>query len=173
MVDKEEPLTRVTILTLHALVMDKILETKGSFRRSPIYIRGSTMTPPAASQVEPLMREWVVWVHGEGLSYEPVTRAAIAHHGFEAVHPFEDGNGRVGRLLLNLMLMREGYPPALLRRSSSTGRRPRRARRNGADLRLARSNRPRREAWRRCVPHSSRVGNVQLWPHRVLLPNLI
>src|SRR5437868_9443651 len=43
-----------------------------------------------------------------------VTRAAIAHHGFEAVHPFVDANGRVGRLLLNLMLMREGYPPALL-----------------------------------------------------------
>jgi Fic family protein len=75
------------------------------------------MTPPAASEVERLMREWVAWVHGEGLSYEPVTRAAIAHHGFEAVHPFEDGNGRVGRLLLNLMLMREGYPPALESRS--------------------------------------------------------
>src|SRR6266700_5569920 len=48
------------------------------------------------------------------MQYEPVTRAAIAHHGFEAVHPFPDGNGRVGRLLLNLMLMREGYPPALV-----------------------------------------------------------
>jgi hypothetical protein len=48
------------------------------------------------------------------LEYDPVTRAAIAHHGFEAVHGFEDGNGRVGRLLLNLMLMQEGYPPALL-----------------------------------------------------------
>ena len=39
---------------------------------------------------------------------------AIAHHGFEAVHPYVDGNGRVGRLLLNLILMQEGYPPALL-----------------------------------------------------------
>ncbi len=114
LVDKHEPLNRDTILTLHALVMDKILETKGSFRTRPVYIRGANMTPPAPSEVERLMGEWVAWVHGEGHSYEPVTRAAIAHHGFEAVHPFEDGNGRVGRLLLSLMLMREGYPPALL-----------------------------------------------------------
>lgn len=62
------------------------------------------------------MREWVAWIGGEGKQYAPVLRAAIAHHGFEAVHPFTDGNGRVGRLLLNLMLMREGYPPALLLR---------------------------------------------------------
>jgi Fic family protein len=81
LVDKHEPLSRDTILTLHALVMDKILETKGCFRRSPVYIRGSNMTPPAASEVERLMREWVAWVHGEGLSNAPVTRAAIAHHG--------------------------------------------------------------------------------------------
>jgi hypothetical protein len=40
-------------------VMDKILETKGSFRTRPVYIRGSNMTPPAASEVERLMREWV------------------------------------------------------------------------------------------------------------------
>ena len=73
------------------------------------------MTPPLARDVPRLMREWEEWVNGaRGKQYEPVTRAAIAHHGFEAVHPFVDGNGRVGRLLLNLMLMREGYPPALL-----------------------------------------------------------
>jgi len=72
------------------------------------------MTPPPARDVERLMREWIAWIYGEGLEYDPLTRAAIAHHGFEAVHPHIDGNGRVGRLLLNLMLMQEGYPPALL-----------------------------------------------------------
>ncbi len=80
----------------------------------PVYIRGSNMTPPPARDVERLMSEWVAWINGVGLEYDPVTRATIAHHGFEAVHGFEDGNGRVGRLLLNLMLMQEGYPPALL-----------------------------------------------------------
>jgi Fic family protein len=114
LVEKRERITLTTILTLHSLVMDKILESKGRFRTVPVYIRGSNMTPPPAHQVEQLMSGWVIWIYGEGSGYDPVTRAAIAHHGFEAVHGFEDGNGRVGRLLLNLMLMQEGYPPALL-----------------------------------------------------------
>ena len=66
------------------------------------------------------MGEWLAWINRAGLEYDPVTRAAIAHHGFEAVHGFEDGNGRVGRLLLNLMLMQDGYPPALLLREWRT-----------------------------------------------------
>jgi Fic family protein len=114
LVEKPGRITRDTILTLHGLVMDKILESKGRFRTVPVYIRGSNMTPPPPHLVEGLMREWLTWIYREGLEYDPVTRAAIAHHGFEAVHGFEDGNGRVGRLLLNLMLMQEGYPPALL-----------------------------------------------------------
>jgi len=114
LVERRVRITRETILTLHNLVMDKILESKGQFRTVPVYIRGSNMTPPPARDVERLMSEWVAWINGAGLEYDPVTRATIAHHGFEAVHGFEDGNGRVGRLLLNLMLMQEGYPPALL-----------------------------------------------------------
>ncbi len=62
------------------------------------------------------MATWLEWLDGDGLQYEPVVRAALAHHAFEAIHPFVDGNGRVGRLLLNLLLMRSGYPPALLLR---------------------------------------------------------
>lgn len=114
LVSQREPLTRRIILTLHSLVMNQLLETRGQFRKVPVYITGSNMTPPPAREVERLMREWVTWITEPGTAYEPVTRAAIAHHGFEAVHGFEDGNGRVGRLLLNLMLMQEGYPPALL-----------------------------------------------------------
>ncbi|MBA3944522.1 MAG: Fic family protein [Herpetosiphonaceae bacterium] len=110
------PITRETILSLHSLVMSKILDTAGQFRRVPVYIRGSNMTPPPVDQVEALMQEWVTWLDGDGQRYHPVVRAAIAHHGFEAVHPFTDGNGRVGRLLLNLTLMRVGYPPALVLR---------------------------------------------------------
>jgi Fic family protein len=113
-IERQEGITLTTIFTLHSLVMDKILESKGRFRTVPVYIRGSNMTPPPAHQVEQLMQEWVAWIYGKGLEYESITRAAIAHHGFEAVHGFEDGNGRVGRLLLNLMLMQDGYPPALL-----------------------------------------------------------
>ncbi|GHO55769.1 Fic family protein [Ktedonobacter robiniae] len=114
---RNTPISQEVVLTLHKLVMLTILdeEQTGVWRTVPVYIRGSNMTPPPAREVPRLMREWEKWVEGkQGRQYDPVTRAAIAHHGFEAVHPFPDGNGRVGRLLLNLMLMREGYPPALV-----------------------------------------------------------
>src|SRR5437016_8655326 len=62
LVEKKAPITREVILTLHSLVMDKILEVKGPFRIAPVYIRGASMTPPPASRVESLMREWITWV---------------------------------------------------------------------------------------------------------------
>ena len=92
------------------------MDKPGIFRTAPVYIRGAIMTPPPAREVEAYMHQWINWVNGEGLVYEPIIRATIAHQGFEGVHPFLDGNGRVGRLLLNIMLMQEGYPPALLLR---------------------------------------------------------
>jgi len=61
--------------------------------------------------------QWVRWLSSDqALRYDPVTRAAISHHDFEAIHPYTDGNGRVGRLLLNLLLMQDGYQPALVLR---------------------------------------------------------
>src|ERR1700730_3847241 len=72
LVEKRAPITRETILALHSMVMDKILEPKGLFRTAPVYIRGANMTPPPPGQVESLMREWVVWIDGEGKDYEPM-----------------------------------------------------------------------------------------------------
>lgn len=119
--DAHTPITAETILELHRLTMEKILDDAGRFRRTAVSIRGARLTPPAAAQVPGLIAEWATWVAEEGEQYEPIVRAAIAHHGFEAVHPFKDGNGRTGRLLLNLMLMRAGYPPALLLRDWRLG----------------------------------------------------
>lgn len=112
--DAATPITIASILELHRLVTDRILDEPGQFRRGAVSIRGSLLTPPPASEVPALIDEWLAWLEGEGRRYEPVTRAAIAHHGFLAVHPFLDGNGRTARLLLNLLLLRAGYPPALL-----------------------------------------------------------
>jgi len=87
------------------------------FARCAVSIRGARLTPPtAAAQVPGLITEWADWIAGEGEQYEPIVRPAIAHHGFEAVHPFEDGNGRTERLLLNFILLRAHYPPELLLR---------------------------------------------------------
>jgi Fic family protein len=115
--DTRTPITTDTIRWLHTLVMDKILPTAGQFRSVSVVIRGANFTPPHPTEIPALIEQWVGWIgeDGPGAAYDPVTRAAIAHHGFEAVHPFEDGNGRVGRLLLNLMLLRGGYPPAIIK----------------------------------------------------------
>jgi Fic family protein len=114
LVERQTPLSINVILTLNGLVVDKLIDTPGQFRRGPVTIRGARVQTPPATRVASLMREWVAWVSGEGQTYPTILRAAIAHQGFEAVHPFRDGNGRTGRLLLNLMLMQDGYVPALL-----------------------------------------------------------
>lgn len=111
------PITIETIQGLHHLVMEKIDPNAGDLRTVQVYIRGANFTPPLARDVPLYLTQWVHWLTGDdALRYNSVIRAAIAHHDFEAVHPFTDGNGRVGRLLLNLMLMQDGYPPALILR---------------------------------------------------------
>jgi Fic family protein len=114
LIKKRTPITGDVVLILNRLVVDKLIDTPGQFRSGPVTIRGAWMQPPHASQVPRLMEEWVTWIYNEGQGYPTVLRAAITHHGFEAVHPFRDGNGRTGRLLMNLILMQDGYPPALL-----------------------------------------------------------
>jgi Fic family protein len=114
LIEQRTPITIGVILTLNGLVVDKLIDQPGQFRNGPVTIRGARVQPPSATRVASLMHQWIGWIAGEGQAYPTVLRAAIAHQGFEAVHPFRDGNGRTGRLLMNLMLMQDGYPPALL-----------------------------------------------------------
>jgi Fic family protein len=110
------PITLDTILRLHTLVLHDIEESAGTWREHAVYIRGSDLRPPDASLVPELMRQWVRWLTDEGTHYHPIVRGAISHHGFVAVHPFVDGNGRCSRLLLNLQLLQDGYAPAMVLR---------------------------------------------------------
>ncbi len=111
----QKDITLETVLKLHAVLMEKLLAKPGELRDGMVYIRGSNYTPPPARDVSGYLLQWIHWLASrEAAAYEPVTRAAIAHHAFESIHPFFDGNGRVGRLLLAVMLMQDGYPPALI-----------------------------------------------------------
>lgn len=116
LVEQQTPLTLDTILRLHTLVLHDLHETAGQLHETPVFIRGSELRPPVASQVPAILSQWIGWWETEGMHYHPVVRAAIAHHGFVALHPFADGNGRTARLLLNLQLLRDGYAPAFLLR---------------------------------------------------------
>ena len=63
------------------------------------------------------MTTFFEWMTESKSKYHPVEFAALAHHRFVAIHPFEDGNGRTGRLLMNLLLMRSGYPIAVIQKN--------------------------------------------------------
>ena len=119
--DQATPITTTMVRDLHRQTMHDSLPTAGQWRTIPVHIRGAAHAPPRAAEVPGLMDVWIAWVNTPQPDYHPVLAATIAHHGFEAVHPFEDGNGRIGRLLLNLLLLRAGYPPALVLREWRSG----------------------------------------------------
>jgi Fic family protein len=114
---KAEPITEHNIRQIHALILRTIDdENAGAYRRGQVYITGSTYVPPAAIEVPSLMQELVTWVNlPEAADLHPVKRAALAHFRLVHIHPFIDGNGRTARLLMNLILIQEGYPPAVIR----------------------------------------------------------
>ncbi len=83
------------------------------WRQAPVYVRGSDYVPPAPGKVPQLMRVWADAVNA--LDVDPLSRAAVAHWGFVHVHPFMDGNGRLSRLLMNLLLCSAGLPWTIIR----------------------------------------------------------
>ena len=92
-------------------------ESPGNWRRHDIHAFKHGMKPPAHPQVPALVRDWVDSVAGLPRDSSPTAEAVAARHAtFERIHPFIDGNGRVGRLLMNLLLVRLGYPPAIIQK---------------------------------------------------------
>ncbi len=91
-------------------------ETPGNWRQHDIQPFPEGMTPPPFPEIDHRMADWVTQVNQLRQSSETpfVERLAIVHNGFEKIHPYLDGNGRTGRLLLNLLLVRLGYPPAIV-----------------------------------------------------------
>ncbi len=97
-------------------------EAPGSFRRHDIHPFPSGMTPPPWPEVPALTSDWVASVSatgellraGQTLPAPLPEELARLHNQFERTHPFLDGNGRTGRLTLNLMLVRLGYPPVII-----------------------------------------------------------
>src|SRR6202162_6711309 len=91
-------------------------ESPGNWRRHDIHAFKHGMKPPSHPDIPALVRDWVDGV--ASLPREsPVAEALAARHAaFERIHPFIDGNGRVGRLLMNLLLVRLGYPPAIIQK---------------------------------------------------------
>lgn len=92
-------------------------ESPGNWRRHDIHAFKYGMKPPSHTQVPALVGDWVDDVSGLPRDSSPIAeKVAALHSAFERIHPFIDGNGRVGRLLMNLLLVRLGYPPAIIQK---------------------------------------------------------
>lgn len=102
------------IKEIHKIVMNNILERAGEYRQLQVYMgRGpfaSKHIPPPPDQVAQEMKRLIQWANSNQQVY-PVILACAAHNLFIAIHPFLDGNGRVGRLLLYYFLHKRGFPP--------------------------------------------------------------
>jgi len=109
--DAADQLTERRIKELHALVLMSDAENKGVYRSVPVTIQGAMHTPPQpyliAPQMEALLAEY------EKMKRERHIIEAVAefHLRFEGIHPFIDGNGRTGRLIINLELIKAGFLP--------------------------------------------------------------
>lgn len=116
LVNREEQLTQFTVRQLHSLILRGIDdEHAGQWRSVPVAISGSRHTPPPPSDLAPRMGDLFTWYEGQGSRLHPVLLAAQFHHQFVYIHPFVDGNGRTARLLMNLILVSNGYPPAVIK----------------------------------------------------------
>ena len=103
------PFSEAIIKQIHTLVLMDRPEDRGIYRRIPVRIMGAYHTPPDPIIVPELMEKLVK--EFEISKLHPIEKAAMFHLKFEGTHPFVDGNGRTGRLILNLFLMQNGYPP--------------------------------------------------------------
>jgi Fic family protein len=118
---KRLTLSHHLIRQLHQLVVkDTEASIAGTYRNTDVQILGSKHRPPPGYQVQEQMTKFFEWMNESKSKYHPVEFAAIAHHRFVAIHPFEDGNGRTGRLLMNFLLMRGGYPIAIIQKNDRT-----------------------------------------------------
>ena len=115
LLDYEGDICRAFILELHELVMRDTLRSElnsqiGRFRNVQVYIRGVDWLPPAPEYVPKDIKNLLSWYTKNKKKLHPFIQATYFHIGFEIIHPFIDGNGRVGRLLMNFILHKNGYP---------------------------------------------------------------
>jgi Fic family protein len=109
-----KPLNQIMIQELHELVTRGWLEDSGHYRTQNVRIAGAKKSPPNFSKVPVLIDKLFDQI--KRMKTHTIIKASFFHHGFVQIHPFSDGNGRVARLLTNLLLMRDGYPPMVLRK---------------------------------------------------------
>ncbi len=112
---KQESFSECQIRNIHQLIMKNIDdENAGQYRQQNVLISGATTNPPDYTLLNDKMAQFIDWYNTEAHNLHPIERAAKVNADFVGIHPFVDGNGRTSRLLMNLELMKAGYPPSVI-----------------------------------------------------------
>jgi Fic family protein len=109
-----DPIDQATIQETHELATLGWLMDAGRYRAQNVRVVGRKKSPPDFSKIPKLMDELLKRV--ADMDDDSIVVASFLHHGLVDIHPFSDGNGRVARLIMNLHLMKHGYPPTVLRK---------------------------------------------------------
>ena len=110
LVKEKVTLSEKMIKDIHSIVLMHKSSDKGVYRKVPVRIMGAVHVPPQPYLVPVQMEKLLAEYEEMRQMLHPIERISLFHLKFEGIHPFIDGNGRAGRLLLNLELMKEGYP---------------------------------------------------------------
>jgi Fic family protein len=110
LVQRKINLSERELMNIHNLVLRGIIpEYAGKYRDVQVMITGSKHIPPSPFIVQKEMEELFIWFNANKHSMHPVLLAAEMHQRIVTIHPFIDGNGRVSRLIMNLILLQHGY----------------------------------------------------------------
>lgn len=114
-INADYTLKSIDVLSLHGLVLRSIEDDfAGRIRTAGVRITGANFVPPNATKVSDLLDELIDFVNTNPLNLNDIELATVFHHKLVWIHPFFDGNGRTVRLAMNLLLMRKGFPPAII-----------------------------------------------------------
>ena len=115
MINYDEDINKEFICQIQNIIVTNTLKKElesftGIYRPLQVYIRGASFTPPKPEEVKKEMAALIRWYDKNKKRLHPVIIAAYFHCAFESIHPFVDGNGRTGRLLIDFMLHKNDFP---------------------------------------------------------------